>query len=123
MNRRGWLAILAGLVFAGSSLAAESLLERQRSTDAFHGLYEIDQAARAFVAIENARNQTDWVVTEPNLKILVTRCSVPLTTRWRAIRLFAQNGREITRQVVEVSCARPVSGERWSVPLRVFHPS
>lgn len=123
MSRCAWRTILPGLLFAGSCLAAESLVEAQRSTDAIHGLYEIDQAARVFVAVENARHNTDWKVAEPNLKVLVARCSVPLTTRWDVIRFFALEGHPLTRKVVNVSCARPVSGESWSIPLRVFHPS
>ncbi|MCP1626906.1 hypothetical protein [Pseudomonas nitroreducens] len=70
-------------------LAAGSPLEDFRSSESIHDLYEIDQAARAFVATENARDDTAWTVAEPNLKTLVARCSVPLDTRWGEIRLFA----------------------------------
>ncbi|WP_259753308.1 hypothetical protein [Pseudomonas sp. GCEP-101] len=123
MLRRAWLAILQGLMVSGSCLAAGSFLETQRSNAVIHGLYEIDQAARTFVTAENARNNTDWTVTEPNLKTLVARCSVPLDTRWGEIRLSAPDGRELTRKVVEVVCAKPVSGKGWTVSLRVYHLS
>lgn len=117
MLRRAWLAILPGLVLGASGPAAGSSLDGYRSSESIQGLYEIDQAARAFVAVENARDNGDWVVAEPNLKNLVARCSVPLSTRWGEIRLFAPDGRELTRKVVEVDCVKPVSGKSWMVPL------
>lgn len=116
--RRGWLVILPGLVLGVNGLAAGAPLEDYRSGESVHGLYEIDQAARTFVAAENARNQAGWTVAEPNLKTLVARCTVPLATRWGEIRLFAPDGRELARKVVEVVCPKPVSGESWKVSLR-----
>jgi len=121
MLRRGWLAILPGLVFGGSCLAGDPFIESQRSTATTHGLYEVDQAARAFVASENARLRANWTVADPNPKILVARCSVPLNARWGEIRLFAPDGRELVRKVVEVACSKPVSGESWTITLRVSH--
>ncbi|MGE9761630.1 hypothetical protein [Pseudomonas sp. PDM20] len=106
-----------------SCLAAGSPLEEFRSSESIHGLYEIDQAARAFVAAENARDNTAWTVAEPNLKTLVARCLVPLDSRWGEIHLFAPDGRALTRKVVEVVCDKPVSGKSWKVSLRVFLPS
>lgn len=123
MLRRTWLAVLPGLMLGAGGFAAGSHLEDWRSTASIHGLYEIDQAARAFVAAENARRNTDWTVAEPNLKTLVARCSVPLDTRWGEIRLFAPDGRELIRKVVEVVCAKPVSGKSWTVSLRVSRAS
>lgn len=123
MLRRAWVAILPGMVLGVNGLAAGSSLEEWRSNDAIHGLYEIDQAARAFVAAENARSKARWTVAEPNLKTLVARCSVPLDTRWGKIRLFAPDGRELTGRVVEVVCTQPVSGERWTISLRVSSAS
>lgn len=119
MLRRAWLLLLPGLLLGMNGLAAASPLEDYRSNESIHGLYEIDQAARAFVAAENARDGTDWAVAEPNLKTLVARCSVPLDSRWGEIRLFAPDGRELRRKVVDVVCAKPVSGKRWTVSLRV----
>jgi hypothetical protein len=119
MLRRAWLLSLPSLLLGMNGLAAGSPLEDFRSSDSIHGLYEIDQAARAFVAAENARNNTDWSVAEPNLKTVVARCSVPLDARWGEIRLFAPDGRELRRKVVEVVCAKPVSGKNWKVSLRV----
>ncbi|MGC4007741.1 MAG: hypothetical protein QM805_01320 [Pseudomonas sp.] len=118
MLRRAWLVILPGLVLGVNGLAAGSSLGDFRSSESIHGLYEIDQAARTFVAAENARDDTAWTVAEPNLKTLVARCSVPLDARWGEIHLFAPDGRELTRKVVEVACPKPVSGKAWTVSLR-----
>ncbi|MBD9503188.1 hypothetical protein IB256_20535 [Pseudomonas sp. PDM17] len=123
MLRPAWLLSLPSLVLGMNCVAAGSPLEDFRSSESIHGLYEIDQAARVFVATENARDDTAWTVAEPNLKALVARCSVPLDTRWGEIRLFAPDGRELRRKVVEVVCAKPVSGKRWTVSLRVSRAS
>jgi hypothetical protein len=123
MLRRAWLLCLPSLVLGGSCLAAGSSLDEWRSNDVIHGVYEIDQAARQFIAAENARSGAGWTVAEPNLKTLVARCSVPLNTRWGEIHLSAADGRALTRKVVEVICTKPVSGKRWTVSLRVYHPS
>ena len=123
MLRRAWLMSLPGVMLGAHCLAAGAPLEGFRSNESIHGLYEIDQVARAFVAAENARRNTDWTVAEPNLKTLVARCSVPLDARWGEIRLFAPDGRELTRKVVEVVCAKPVSGKSWTVSLRVSRAS
>lgn len=120
MFRRAWLAILPGLVLGVNCLAAGSSLDDWRPNDVIHGVYEIDQAARAFVAAENARNHTGWTVAEPNLKTVVARCAVPLEIRWGEIHLFAPDGRELARKVVEVACLKPVSGESWKVSLRAY---
>ncbi|MFV3411061.1 hypothetical protein ACQCLI_03385 [Pseudomonas nitroreducens] len=123
MLRRAWVAVLPALMLGTSGFAAGSHLEEWRSTESVQGLYEIDQAARAFVAAENARSKARWTVAEPNLKTLVARCSVPLDPRWGEIRLFAPDGRELTDRVVEVACTQPVSGERWTISLRVSSAS
>ncbi|MFK8397271.1 hypothetical protein M2D07_002050 [Pseudomonas sp. BGr12] len=123
MLRRAWLLFLPSLVLGMNGLVAGSPLEDFRSSESIHGLHEIDQAARAFVAAENARNNTDWSVAEPNLKTLVARCSVLLNTRWGEIRLFAPDGRELRHKVVEVVCAKSVSGESWTISLRVSRVS
>ncbi len=119
--RRGWLLILPGLLLGGACLAGDPPIESQRSTATIHGLYEIDQTARAFIASENARLRANWTVAAANPKVLVARCTVPLDTRWGEIRLFAPDGRELVRKVMEVVCAKPVSGETWTISLRVSH--
>ncbi|MDN6859620.1 hypothetical protein QO207_23780 [Pseudomonas sp. CAN2814] len=123
MLRRAWLLFLPSLLFGMNGLAAGSSLEDFRSSESIHGLYEIDQAARAFVAAENARSNAGWTVAEPNLKTLVARCSVALDSRWGEIHLSAADGRALTRKVVEVICTKPVSGKHWTVSLRVSRAS
>ncbi|MBY5437635.1 hypothetical protein HFO95_12865 [Rhizobium leguminosarum] len=65
----------------GLGLASWSI-EPDRSTKDMHGLFEIREEARRFIAHENAKGHQQWDVLEPNLKALVPRCAVPLETRW-----------------------------------------
>lgn len=76
-----------------------------------HGLYEIREEARKFVALENANNLTRWEVLDPNLKIVVPRCVVPLKTKW------APKDRGLSSKSVWVICERTVDEQykKWNV--------
>ncbi|EJZ18862.1 hypothetical protein RCCGEPOP_23287, partial [Rhizobium sp. Pop5] len=80
-------SLLRPILFAASlsacvpCLAAWSI-ETDRSTPEKHGLFEIREQARRFIAQENARGQEQWDVLEPNAKVLVPRCAVPLRAEW-----------------------------------------
>lgn len=103
---------------------AASSIEGMRSSDTVHGLYDIREAAREFVARENAETQGTWEAMEPNLKVLVPRCAVPLTARWDTIRWLsnARGGKlsEHSRRVISVVCARAVNpAQKWDVHVPV----
>ncbi|RUM03904.1 hypothetical protein [Rhizobium chutanense] len=72
------VATLSGCV---ACLASWSI-ETDRSTPEKHGLFEIREEARRFIAQENAKGQEQWDVLEPNAKVLVPRCAVPLQAQW-----------------------------------------
>jgi len=96
-----------------------------RSDDAVHGLYEIREEARRFIAEENAGHQGEWQAGDPNLKVLVPRCAVPLTARWHAIRWFDTSRTaelvQRSRRVIAVVCGRSASPaqQQWAVHFPV----
>ena len=104
-------------------------IEDMRSNDAVHGLYEIREEARKFVAQENARTpQSEWEAMEPNLKVLVPRCAVPLKARWHEIWWFdTRAGGKLlkrSRRVIAVECTRTVGpAQKWDVHVPVFQRS
>lgn len=53
-------------------------IETDRSTEYKQGLFEIREEARRFIAQENVSEHEQWNVLEPNAKVLVPRCAVPL---------------------------------------------
>lgn len=114
---------LLWLTASAHGLAASGI-EGMRSSDAVHGLYEIREAAREFIARENAKTHGTWEAMEPNLKVLVPRCAVPLTARWDTIR-WLSNGKggelsERSRRVISVVCARAVNpAQKWEVHVPV----
>ncbi|MBB3916793.1 hypothetical protein GGQ65_004102 [Rhizobium fabae] len=71
-------ATLSGCV---ACLASWSI-ETDRSTPEKHGLFEIREEARRFIEQENARKHQQWDALEPNAKVLVPRCAVPLQAQW-----------------------------------------
>lgn len=114
---------LLWLTASAHCLAALSI-EDMRSNDTVHGLYEIREAAREFITRENARTHGTWEAMEPNLKVLVPRCAVPLTARWDSIRWFANTKggglSERSRRVISVVCTRAVGpSQKWDVHVPV----
>jgi hypothetical protein len=107
--------LLALLPLASAPCLASWSIETDRSTAEMHGLFEIRQEARDFVAKENAATHSGWVALEPNLKILVPRCTVPLETRWTP-KSYGLTGRNVM-----VTCARAVGTtlQKWNVNVPV----
>ncbi|MBB2750656.1 UNVERIFIED_ORG: hypothetical protein GGI57_001332 [Rhizobium aethiopicum] len=91
-------------------------IETDRSTEYKHGLFEIREEARHFVERENAKGQQQWEVLEPNAKVLVPRCEVPLRSQWTPKSL----GR--SKPSVMVICATAVPNDvmkGWDVHVPV----
>lgn len=110
-------AALSGCV---ACLASWSI-ETDRSTPEKHGLFEIREEARRFIAQENAKGHQQWDVLEPNAKVLVPRCAVPLQAQWTPKSL----GR--SQPSVTVICADAVPNtvmKHWDVfvPVRQKPP-
>lgn len=111
-SRRALLPFL--LLLASARCLASWSIENDRSTAEMHGLYEIREEAREFVAKENAKGQSAWVALDPNLKVVVPRCSVPLRTQWTP-KSYGMTGRNVM-----VSCARAVGPmQKWNVHVPV----
>ncbi len=105
---------------AGQNVASPSKrwsIDDDRSADFKHGLFEIREEARAFVARENAAKGTKWEALEPNLKIFVPRCALPLKTKW------ASKDRGLSSPSVMVICEKTVadnhSKSEWNVLVPV----
>jgi hypothetical protein len=117
---RGFPTLLAPLVLlvASAPCLASWNIEDARSTAEIHGLYEIREEARGFVARENAAGRGEWVALDPNLKILVARCAVPLKTQWTP-RSYGMTGRNVM-----VSCAQVAPPHKaWNVHVPVTTPA
>jgi len=105
----------------GASLSqadVESIYGRYRTTADSHGLYEIWQAADAFVTDHNRKHQTSFEVLGPDLRIMVSACLVPLAVKWARPD---PGGRGIG---VNVSCARTARAyeKRWEIFVPVSTP-
>lgn len=90
------------------------------------GLSAVRDAAREFVARENAKDHTNWQVADPDARIAVWRCAVPLKARWEMI--WWSQGNKATgqapvhrRRVVAVTCAQPANSrvEKWTIKVPV----
>lgn len=91
-------------------------IDTDRSTPDKHGLFEIRKEARRFIAQENAKEREQWDVLEPNAKVLVPRCAIPLQAEWTPKSL----GR--SKPSVTVICATAVPNgvmKQWDVHVPV----
>ena len=79
---------------------AREYIDQLRSTETVHGLYEVREAARKFVADENARNNTHWEALGPNLKAQVAKCVAPLSAKW-APKSAGMSGKNVL-----ISCSK-----------------
>ncbi|WP_266156528.1 hypothetical protein [Dyella silvatica] len=86
-----------------------------RSNEVKHGLYDIREAARAFLVQQNSNNKTHWQAMDPNLKVLVSRCAVPLTAAW------VPRSYGLSHLSVWVICTKTVNKDEkaWKVPVPV----
>ena len=94
-------------------------IDKDRSTSTKHGLYEVQQEAKKFVSRENNRLGANLVVGEPDLRIMVPRCAVPLVAKWAP--------QAVAQETVAVTCRQTVSKnygrKRWTVDVAVFKAS
>ena len=97
---------------------AELIYGRYRTTEHSHGLYEIWQAADAFVADSNRKHKTRLRAIGPDLRIMVPACRLPLTVRWTP-RAHGERGTG-----VNVYCTRSVDPRQrqWDIFVPVYVP-
>jgi len=110
------LALLLVLNSSSNSFAADALpdpLLKYRTGHGTHGLYEIREVAMAFIRNESVRTKKRWWVGDPDIRIQVPECGVPLHAKWST---------EAPKRIVVVKCIRTVSGaakKNWEVDVPV----
>jgi hypothetical protein len=73
------LTLVSGGAIADSATSKQDALAQYRKKGDVQGLYEIREVAKTFLADERAKNGSALTVLDPNLKIQVLRCAVPVT--------------------------------------------
>jgi hypothetical protein len=110
-------ALCFGPCVARADGAPDSLLE-YRSTAQTHGLYEIREEAMRFLEREGDTHRAGWRALDPDIRIQVDRCAVPLKSVW------VQKPVEFPYPTIEVSCAKTVDKRhpQWKVSVPVYQP-
>lgn len=116
-------ALAASLVLALSpclahaDAAPDSLLE-YRTTAQTHGLYEIREEAIRFLDHEAQKKKDGWRALDPDIRIQVDKCAVPLKSRW------VQKSIDFPYPTIEVSCATTIDKRhpKWTVAVPVYTP-
>ena len=94
-------------------------LLRYRGNAQVHSLYDIREAAREFLTRKSVGRKVAYEPMDPDIRIVVPRCLVPLTARW------ARKSIEYDQPGVEVVCKRSVNkryDHSWDVFVPLFQP-
>jgi hypothetical protein len=94
-------------------------LLRYRGNAQVHSLYDIREAARAFLTRASVGRKVAYRPMDPDIRVVVPRCLVPLTARW------ARKTIEYDQPGVEVVCKRSVNKKydhSWDVFVPLFLP-
>ena len=115
-----YISTTAFLLMIFAAAANACCVEKYTTVGGFHGLYEIRQEAVRFIAEENRKPGPKWSVLEPNLKVLVPTCVVPLKARWLP-KSYGASGQNV---VVHCSKSELVTKDmkEWDVFVPVFRP-
>jgi hypothetical protein len=103
----------------GSALASSSdqrdVMLKYRTTKESHGLYEIRAEGIEFLEREKGKKGV-WVAMDPDIRIWVPRCAVPLKTRWAVKADLEEN------EGVEVKCEKSVFSKQrqWEVLVPAY---
>lgn len=99
------------LILPSFFVSAQYSLNEDRTTDLKHGLWEIRMRAVDFLSEEAIKHHIYREALEPNLKIVVPGCSVPLRAMWKT----AHEG--LPKYTVSVICDKSsgVTKAKWSV--------
>ena len=110
-------ALCLGPCVARADAAPDSLLE-YRTTAQTHGLYEIREEAMQFLDREGQKKREGWRALDPDIRIQVDRCAVPLKSAW------VQKSAEFPYPTIEVSCAKTIDKRhpQWKVAVPVYQP-
>ncbi|WP_141673771.1 hypothetical protein [Gilliamella sp. Choc5-1] len=94
-------------------------VEQDYGDDYRQGLAYINHKAKEFIAEYNQKHNTNWHTLEPNAKVFVPTCTVPLKARWSKIALNLNKD----KYVVSVYCDKSVehSYKKWHVNVPVFN--
>jgi hypothetical protein len=114
----GFILIFSLAGAAEPDVRLDSLV-RYRTNASAHGLYEIREAARAFLAREGAKKKIDYKPMDPSMQIVVPRCLVPLTVRWARKSLYHDG------PGVDVLCKRSIEKKHdhsWDVFVPMLQP-
>ena len=105
-----WLASHAGLALAGGEGSPVS-------PPPTHDLQDIKKAAETFLHIDNQHRKTAFIATDPNPKVIVERCSVPLRSEW------AHSSYGLSKKSVRVICQTTLHDKKgWHVFVPVLTP-
>ena len=113
------MGMAACLWFSASSLAAaedtRDLLGDNRTTKLDHGMYEIREAGREFLAKER-RKKGAWEAMDPDIRAIVPRCAVPLRARWAVMADLEKN------EGVEVRCMKSIDSKmrHWEILVPAY---
>lgn len=115
---KNFVGIIMGLLL-GVTMSpfaqAQTFVEQDFGNDKREGLAYINNKAKQFISEYNQQHQTNWQSLEPNAKVFVAKCAVPLKAKWEKIILG--DGNIPHKYVIAVYCekTRDPNQDKWDV--------
>lgn len=109
------MTLLSHPCFASGDTPSDPLLG-YRTDYQTHGLYEIREAAIHYLDREGSKQRAGWRVLDPDLRVQVDKCAVPLKSRW------VEKSVQSPYPSIEVHCASTVDPRHpvWTVSVPVY---
>lgn len=121
---RFYILIIAILCFPFFVNAQQTFVQKDMGDDRRQGLKFINDQAVEFVNHYNQEHQTHWKSLEPNAKILLSKCVLPMTSEWS--NRFVDGYKPkigLERIYVLVKCEKDVNGKSWKVEIPTTIPN
>ena len=115
------------IVFSPCGHANKTYVETHYGDETMHGLKYINDIADAFIKDFNEKNRSEWRSLQPDPRIMVYKCVVPLKASWKSAHTkgFA-SPEEPNYWFIKVSCDKTVSthegNETWDILVATDRP-
>lgn len=120
----GWLFGLVLWASAGQLALAETYVQEHTGDKYRQGWKYVNDVSKDFVKHQNAKNGTKWRVFEPDGRMMVGRCQVPMKAQWATVKpkqtFYHSN---VKMWHIKVSCTNAVTKVTGKKHWEIFIPT
>ncbi|XKM14433.1 hypothetical protein RCS94_04470 [Orbaceae bacterium ac157xtp] len=117
--------ILSCFVIAPNHTRELTFIEKDYNRDDVQGLKDVNDKAIEFINEYNKTHSTYWKSLEPDARILVSRCVVPLQAQWaknEPPRYHLDNSIFFIKIICSKTTDKSKGGNQWTIYVRTTKP-